>query len=456
MTVAALVDAMVPQQVVRDALRRMGVPGLKIGFERRKRGAFVGLGFTVGWPGQPRQRPASTASRVAPEHGHDQDGQPDEDHHHDEGHHHGEGHHRGELEGGHRGVDHHGSGRPGGPGHGRGKSGPGHVHRPYGAIRGLVRRAALDAATKRLATAIFERLATAEAALHGVTLDEVVFHEVGGWDSIADVVGAAAALAWLAPARVSSSRPVLGSGMVRTAHGLVPVPAPATAALLRGVPVVMDGQGELTTPTGAAILAEVVQEYGPAPPMCLVAQGFGAGSRDLADRPNVLRVLLGEPLGQQLAPSEPEVVCVSANLDDMSPQLAEPLMSALFGAGALDVWYTPILMKKGRPALQASALCPPPALAAVEAAFFAHSTTLGLRRHGLSRTVLERSLAKVKTAYGEVGVKLAGRAGELLGATPEFEDCLRLAQREQVPVRRVMAEASAAALALAAGRRKRS
>jgi hypothetical protein len=442
MAVAALVDAAVPERVVRDALERIGVPGLKIGFERRKRGAFVGLGFTVGWPGEPAPQPCHPTPRVATEHRHARDG------HGEVGHHHG-----GDRSDG----PNHGGGRPGDglSQRRRGKSGSGHAHRPYGAIRELVRRAELDVATKRLATNMFERLATVESVLHGVELDEVVFHEVGAWDSIADVVGVAAALAWLAPASVTSTYPVLGSGAVRTAHGLVPIPAPATAALLRGAPVLAEGEGELTTPTGAAILAAVVQAFAPAPPMRLVAQGFGAGSRDLPDRPNVLRVLLGEPLGRRVPSPEPEVVCVSANLDDMSPQLAEPLMSALFGAGALDVWYTPILMKKGRPAMEASALCPPHALAAVEAAFFEHSTTLGLRRQGFGRTVLERSMAKVRTAYGEVQVKIAARAGEILGATPEFEDCRRLAQRAQVPVRRVVAEASAAALALAAGRRRR-
>jgi pyridinium-3,5-bisthiocarboxylic acid mononucleotide nickel chelatase len=294
-----------------------------------------------------------------------------------------------------------------------------------------------------------------EAALHGVEVEKVAFHEVGAWDSIADIVGAAAAIAWLEPSAVTSSAPVLGSGVIRTAHGLMPVPAPATTAILRGLPVLSEGQGELTTPTGAAILAAVVTSFGAPPPMRLQAQGFGAGTREFADRPNVLRVMLGETLGQALPPSEPELVCVSANIDDMNPQLAEPLMSALFAAGAIDVWFTPILMKKGRPALEVSALCPPSALTAIETAFFEHSTTLGVRRQRLDRTVLERSLAKVTTAFGEVRVKLAARDGAILGATPEFEDCRRLALRAKVPVRRVVAEASAAAFAFAFQRKRR-
>jgi pyridinium-3,5-bisthiocarboxylic acid mononucleotide nickel chelatase len=235
----------------------------------------------------------------------------------------------------------------------------------------------------------------------------------------------------------------------------MPVPAPATTAILRGLPVLSEGKGELTTPTGAAILAAVVTSFGAPPPMRLQAQGFGAGTREFADRANVLRVILGEPLGRALPPSEPEIVCVAANIDDLNPQLAEPLMTALFEAGALDVWFTPILMKKGRPALEVSALSAPAALANVETAFFEHSTTLGLRRHPLQRAVLERAFAKVTTAFGEVQVKLAARGGVLLGATPEFDDCRRLALRAKVPVRRVLAEASAAAFAMVSKRKRR-
>ena len=228
----------------------------------------------------------------------------------------------------------------------------------------------------------------------------------------------------------------------------MPVPAPATAAILRGIPVLAEGTGELTTPTGAAILAVVVQSFGPPPPMRLRAQGFGAGTREHADRPNVLRVILGETSGQALPASEGEVVLIAANIDDMNPQLANPLLTALFAAGALDAWLSPIQMKKGRPAIEVSALCAPRELASVEEAFFANSTTIGLRRQVMQRTCLERAQASVATCYGDVRVKVASRAGAIVGATPEFEDCRKLAQRAKVPVRRVVAEASAAALML--------
>ncbi len=422
MTVAALVDAGVPEKVIVGAIRAIGLKGLKVGFEPRKRGAFMGLGFTVDWPGKRH------------EHGH------------------GHGHHHD-----------HGAGDPSpaelcsaASPRKRGEAGShGHDHRDYSEIRRLLARAALDGEAKKLAEGIFERIAREEAALHGVAVDRVAFHEVGAWDSIADIVGAAAALAWLEPAAVTSTPPVLGSGVIATAHGLMPVPAPATVAILRGLPVLAEGVGELTTPTGAAILATVVGAFAGPPPMRLVAQGFGAGTREHADRPNVLRVLLGQPMGQALPAAASEVVLVATNVDDMNPQLAEPLMTELFVAGALDVWFSPITMKKGRPAVEVSALCAPAALALVERAFFANSSTIGVRRQVMQRTVLERAMAKVATPYGEVRAKVVSRDGEILGATPEFEDCRKLARRAGVPVRQVVAEASAAALALFASSRKR-
>jgi uncharacterized protein (TIGR00299 family) protein len=298
---------------------------------------------------------------------------------------------------------------------------------------------------RALAGEIFARIAEVEAKLHGTRVDRVAFHEVGAYDSIADVVGVAAAIAHLAPSSIGSLPPVVGTGVVRTAHGPVPVPAPATAALLADIPIVPEGDGELTTPTGAAILVALVDRFGPLPPMRLRASGYGAGTRELADRPNVLRVTLGEAIGAADAPAAGDVVLVEANVDDMSPQLVGPLSEALFAAGAVDVWSAPILMKKGRPAVQVSALVPPASLAALERAFFENSTTLGLRRRALERVVLARSFASVVTPYGKVRIKLGALDGEILGAQPEFEDCRRLAGRAGVPAREVLAAAAAAA-----------
>jgi uncharacterized protein (TIGR00299 family) protein len=417
MAVAALVDLGVPPSVVTAAVKAMGVRGLRVAFGTRKRGAFVGKSFEVSWPGKQHDR-----------HAHDH-------HHHDDGHDHGHDHDHGP-------VDAHPHEH--------------HDHRDYAEVKRLLKRARLDADARALAGDIFERIAEVEAKLHGTKIDRVAFHEVGAYDSIADVVGVAAAIAYLAPASIGSLPPVVGTGRVRTAHGPVPVPAPATAALLTGIPIVPEGEGELTTPTGAAILAAVVDRFGALPPLALRAAGYGAGTKILHDRPNVLRVVVGEPLGAVDVAAAPEVLLLEANIDDMSGELVAPLFDALAEAGAVDVWSAPILMKKGRPAIQVSALAPPAAASAVERAFFRNSTTLGLRRRALERVVLARSFIKVATKYGPVRAKLAALDGEVLGAHPEFEECRRLAGRAGVPVREVVAAASAAARAWLTVRGKRA
>jgi uncharacterized protein (TIGR00299 family) protein len=428
MTVAALVDAGVPEAVVKEAVGAMKVPGLKVAFEARKRGAFAGKGFVVTWPGKDGGKKKGRA-KSAPVHAHDHAHDHDHDHAHAHDHDHDHDHGYGLLS------------APA-PVHGE------HHHRDYAEIRRLLGRARLARDVKELAAEIFDRIARVEARLHGVSVERVAFHEVGAFDSIADVVGAAAAIAWLEPSSISSTPPVLGTGSVWTAHGRVPVPAPATAALLEDLPVRAEGQGELTTPTGAAILAVVVDDFGELPPMILKGQGYGAGTKELTDRANLLRVTLGEPLGQALPPSAGDVRLLQANLDDMNPQLVEPLMTALFGAGALDVWVTPILMKKGRPALEISALSAEKEVPEVLRAFFHNSTTLGVRHTPFQRAVLGRSMTKVETALGPVSVKVAALDGEPLGATPEFEDVRRLAGRAGVPVRQLLGEATAAAARL--------
>jgi pyridinium-3,5-bisthiocarboxylic acid mononucleotide nickel chelatase len=437
MTVGALVDAGVPKAVVVRAVDAMGVPGLNVKFDRRQRGAYVGTGFVVSWPGQPAAKPASARKGR----GHDQDHDGD----HDGGHDHSRDHDAHDHDHDHHSHDHdhdHSLRPP------RSRA-PAHshddAHRDYAEIRRLLKKADLDADVRALAAEIFAAVAQAESKLHGVSIERIAFHEVGAYDSIADIVGAAAAIVSLAPASISSAPPVLGSGQVRTAHGIVPVPAPATAELLADIPVLAEGRGELTTPTGAAILATVVDRFGALPPLRLKAQGFGPGTRELPDRPNVLRVLLGEPLGQLQPDSPAEAVLLESNIDDMNPQLHEPLLTALLEAGALDAWSTPILMKKGRPALTVSALAAPDHAEAVARAFFENSTTIGLRTLPLGRTVLARSSAKVKTAYGQVAVKLSALDGRVTAATPEFDDCRRLARVAKVPVRAVLTAASAAA-----------
>jgi uncharacterized protein (TIGR00299 family) protein len=463
MTVAALVDVGVPRSVIAAAIAAMKVPGLRISFEGRQRGAYVGTGFVVHMPGsgpataksgRRKQAKTKTAKRASSRRTSARIVADDHDH---AGHDHDHDHAGHDHDHDHAGHDHDGDPAQGmallrAPATTRagGAATSAHHHRDYAEIRKLLARAPLDSDVKALAAEIFARIAAAEAHLHGVPIDRIGFHEVGAYDSIADIIGASAAIVWLAPCAITSSAPVVGSGRVRTAHGLVPIPAPATARLLQGIPIACEGQGELTTPTGAAILATVVDRFGAAPPLRLVAQGFGAGTRELDDRANVLRVMLGEPLGEPLGESPVDVILIETNIDDMNPQLVGPLIDALLAAGGVDAWATPILMKKGRPALTVSALAPPQSEAAVTLAFFEHSSTIGVRTRPLGRTVLERSKALVKTAQGKVAVKLSAWQGRVLSATPEFEDCRRLAAAAGVPVRVVLASASAAAQSLLA------
>jgi uncharacterized protein (TIGR00299 family) protein len=415
MAVAALVDLGVPAKVVTDAIASLGVPGLRTSFARRRRGAFVGRGFDVTWPGRAKKTRPRAAAHA---------------HEHADTHAHEPGHH------GH-----------GAPAPARGAPAK-HAHRDYAEIRRLLARARLDADARALAEDVFARIAEVEAALHGTRVDRVTFHEVGAYDSIADIVGFSAALVWLAPASIGSLPVVVGTGRARVAHGAVPVPAPATAALLLGIPIIAEGEGELTTPTGAGLLAAVVDTFGPLPPMRIEAIGYGAGTRELSDRANVLRVVAGTPLGAADVPAAPEVVRLEANLDDLSPALVAAFCEALFAAGALDVWTTPIVMKKGRAAVEVTALAAPAAVAAVRAAFFRHSTTLGVRAQGMARTVLARAFETVRTPHGPVRIKIAALDGEVLGANPELEDCRRLAARAGVPVHAVFTAALVAAQTL--------
>lgn len=288
------------------------------------------------------------------------------------------------------------------------------------------------------ALAVFTRLAEAEARVHGMAVEDVAFHEVGAVDSIVDIVSAALLLEQLGVDRlVVSALPVAG-GTIRTAHGVTPLPAPATLELLRGWPVVPGPPGrEHVTPTGAAIAAALA-EPGPMPAMRLLGVGHGAGTRDPADVPNVVRVVLGE----ESAPSSPEeVVVLEAQMDDLPGEHLPALLEALLAAGALDAFAAQILMKKGRPGLLVQALATPSGSAAVELALLRHGSTFGVRRHTARRRVLDRRHVPVTTPWGEVRIKLGILDGELLRAAPEHEDVAALARAAGVPVPRVYAAA---------------
>ena len=303
----------------------------------------------------------------------------------------------------------------------------------------------LPAPVQSAAIETFRLLAEAEASVHGATVEKVHFHEVGAIDSIVDIVAAQLALHALGVAHVVASPLHVGSGTVQCAHGILPVPAPATAALLKGKPV-YGGEvaGELVTPTGAALIAQWVRAFGPAPPMTIAAIGYGSGTRDLPDRSNVLRVFLGETEAD--APGFEPITVIEANIDDMTGELIPPLVAALLQGGARDAFVTPILAKKGRPAYVVSVLCDAPDVPPLTRILFEHSTTLGLRMREERRIVLERRFENVGTPWGLVRVKIGLLDASSGQVAPEFEECRALAEAAGVPVRRVYEAALAAAI----------
>ncbi|MFQ5776388.1 MAG: nickel pincer cofactor biosynthesis protein LarC [Terriglobia bacterium] len=317
-----------------------------------------------------------------------------------------------------------------------------HHHRTWKTIRELIRLSPLSEPVRERALAVFARLADVEGAIHGVPPDEVHFHEVGGMDSILDIVGASIAVEALGIEKLMASTLSVGTGSVETAHGTLPVPAPATAALLQGAPIHAGSvEGELVTPTGAALVTTLASGYGPLPRMTVSAVGYGAGSRDVKEQPNVLRVFLGESAEAARSASEPEVVVLEANLDDMSPLIGGYFMEQALAAGALDVFYTPVQMKKNRPGLVLTVICPPERADALSELIFQQTTTIGLRLYHAQRRLLERTFVTVRTPLGPVRMKLARLNGRVLNAAPEYEDCRRLAREKSVPLKQVLAEA---------------
>jgi uncharacterized protein (TIGR00299 family) protein len=328
-----------------------------------------------------------------------------------------------------------------GPGHHQGHHHGPAQHRGIREILGLIERSTLAASVKERSSLLFRRLAEVEAAMHGVSPDDVHFHEVGAVDSVVDVVGGVIGLQWLHADRFVSSPLNVGSGTVTMSHGTFPVPAPATARLVQGVPVYGSGEGELLTPTGALLVTDFASAYGPLPLMRSEAIGHGAGSRDVPGRPNVLRLIVGEEAG----PAEGETLLVlETEVDDASPQLLGALVDLLLRAGALDVYYTPIHMKKGRPGILITVLAKPETRLALEEALFRETTTLGVRRQEWQRSVLERDFVAVGTAYGEVRVKVGRRGGRVYNAQPEWTDCERAAAASGAPVKEVWAAALSA------------
>jgi uncharacterized protein (TIGR00299 family) protein len=383
MLLGALIDAGVPLDDLRAALGSLALDDCTVSAERVLRAGVSATKFRVHeGAGEPVH--AHAAHAHAHDHGH-------HSHHHgQEPHHHGHAHVHG------------------------------HPHRSLPDIFGLIDRSALTADGRARAKALFERLATAEAAIHQMPVERVHLHEVGAVDSIVDIVGAVYAIDALKPDRVVVSPMNVGRGMVHSAHGVFPVPAPATVRLLGDAPVYSRGpEAELLTPTGALVLTSYADEYGPIPPMRVRATGYGAGDRDFAETPNVLRVLVGEADGAH----RDRVLVVECEIDDMNPQLFGPVMEQLYAAGALEVFFVPVQMKKSRPGTLVTVLVDPARKDAVVDVLFRETTTIGIRFAEWQRECLTRETVTVTTPFGDVRVKVARRDGRTMNAQPEFEDC---------------------------------
>ena len=317
--------------------------------------------------------------------------------------------------------------------------------RTWADIRALLDTGRITDSVRERATAIFERLATAEGRVHGISPAEVHFHEVGALDAIADIVGAAAGFDHLGLQELQVSPVALGSGTVRTAHGTLPVPPPAVVELLRGVPTFGGPTDrELATPTGAAVLVTVATGWGAQPPMTVRRQGAGAGGHDLPGRANIVRLLIGEPVGTRVGTH-----VLEANVDDMDPRLWPSILTRLLAAGASDAWLVPIVMKKGRPAFTLSVLVDDDVAATVRRAVFSETSTIGLRETAVDKHALDRTEHTVDVHGHRVRVKAARLDGVVVNAQPEYEDVLAVATDLGLPVKAVMADAAAAARALA-------
>jgi len=381
MVMGALVDAGVPFEALRAELAKLGLPGFTL--ERREvmKGVFRATKVDV--------------------HVHDHD--------------HGAGEHK------------HTHDHP----HGRHD----HPRRNLESILGLIAASGLDVAVKAKAARIFTRLGEAEARVHGTTIDQVHFHEVGAVDAIVDITGACIGLHLLGVEAVHCSALPVGGGFVTGAHGRIPIPGPGTAELLKGFPVVDTGvRRELLTPTGAAILTTLATSAGTMPAMTVEAVGYGAGDMDL-ETPNVLRVFLGQSAGSG---GRETIMQVETTVDDMQPQLWEVVMERLFEAGALDVYLTPVMMKKSRPGTVLTALCPPDKVTELSRVLFEESPTIGVRWTAYQRERLDREMVTLTTAYGAIAFKVSRLAGRVVTATPEFDEVRRIARAKGLPVREVL------------------
>ncbi|MGB9466095.1 MAG: nickel pincer cofactor biosynthesis protein LarC [Candidatus Acidiferrum sp.] len=315
-------------------------------------------------------------------------------------------------------------------------------HRSLSAIMEVLQKSQIAPVVRERAAAIFQKLGEAEARVHDAPLEKIHFHEVGAVDAIVDIVGVCIGFHALGIEKFACSPLNVGGGTAKMAHGILPVPAPATANLLQGKPTYSNGvQKELVTPTGAAIVVTLCDTFGPQPPMSVSAIGYGAGTADLEGQSNVVRIMMGEATEKTVAGFDEEIAVIEANLDDMNPQIYGYFLEKALAAGALDVYTTPVQMKKNRPGTLLTILCKPQDTNVLMSLIFAETTTFGARSYRAQRRVLPREWVNVATDYGDVRIKVSRVNGRILHVAPEYDDCRKLAVEKNVPLQRVIAEA---------------
>jgi uncharacterized protein (TIGR00299 family) protein len=315
-------------------------------------------------------------------------------------------------------------------------------HRSLTTILEILKNSDLATEVQERASRIFQKLGEAEAHVHDAPIEKIHFHEVGAVDAIVDIVGSCIGFHALGIERFACSPLNVGGGTAKMAHGILPVPAPATARLLQGAPTFSNGvQRELVTPTGAAIVATLCESFGPQPPMTVSAIGYGAGTADLETQPNVVRIMIGDFADKASSSCDEEISIIEANLDDMNPQIYGYVQEKALLAGALDVYTTALQMKKSRPGTLLTILCRPEDTDKMMSLVFAETTTFGLRAHRAQRRALPREWVNVSTSYGSVRIKLSRSNGHILHVAPEYDDCRKLAVENQVPLQQVISEA---------------
>ena len=405
MFIGALLDCGLDFELLKAELAKLGVEGYELSLTRVDRSGINSAKFDV-----------HLNSEVHHHHTHN-------DHHHDHSHehHHDHSHETNPKSSTQNSTSHN------------------HDHRSLSTIKHIISTSSLSASVKERALTIFQRIGEAESKIHGIPIETVHFHEVGAVDSIVDIIGACIGLEALKIEKIISAPLHLGSGTFNCAHGTYPVPGPATAELLKGVPSYSkDIEGELVTPTGAAIISTLAASYGNLPAMKIERVGYGAGTRSYPKFPNVLRAIIGEVEDASSDATPTTVTVIEANIDDLSPQVFGHLMEKLLATGALDVFFTPVQMKKNRPGVLMTLLCKPEDRLRMSDLIFQETTTLGVRYREEKREILRREFVTVETEFGSIQMKIArANDGRLVNYAPEFDDCRAAAELHQIPVRQV-------------------